>query len=46
MEIYETYRVHNILEVKRHASTPQKGSGQPKRNAYKIQDGQLWGVGD
>ena len=31
--------VHNILEVKRHAATPKKGSGQPKRHAYKIQDG-------
>ena len=36
--------VRNILEVKRHASTPQKGSGQPKRHAYKIQDGSYGGL--
>ena len=36
--------VHNILEVKRHAATPKKGSGQPKRNAYKIQDGSYGGL--
>ena len=36
--------VHNILEVKRHAATPKKGSGQPKRNAYKIQDGHYGGL--
>ena len=42
-KIYED-TVHNILEVKRHAPTPQKGSGQPKRNAYKIQDGSYGGL--
>ena len=36
--------VRNILEVKRHAATPQKGSGQPKRHAYKIQDGSYGGL--
>ena len=36
--------VHNILEAKRHAATPKKGSGQPKRNAYKIQDGSYGGL--
>ena len=36
--------VHNILEVKRHAATPKKGSGQPKRHAYKIQDGSYGGL--
>ena len=36
--------VHNILEVKRHAATPKKGSGQPKRHAYKIQDGHYGGL--
>ena len=36
--------VHNILEVKKHAATPQKGRGQPKRNAYKIQDGSYGGL--
>ena len=36
--------VHNILEAKRHSATPQKGSGQPKRNAYKIQDGRYGGL--
>ena len=36
--------VRNILEVKRHAPTPQKGRGQPKRNAYKIQDGHYGGL--
>ena len=36
--------VHNILEVKRHTATPKKGSGQPKRNAYKIQDGSYGGL--
>ena len=36
--------VHNILEVKKHAATPKKGSGQPKRNAYKIQDGSYGGL--
>ena len=34
--------VRNILEVKRHA--PKKGSGQPKRHAYKIQDGSYGGL--
>ena len=42
-KIYEN-TVHNILEAKRHAPTPQKGSGQPKRNAYKIQDGRYGGL--
>ena len=42
-KIYED-TVHNILEVKRHAPTPKKGSGQPKRNAYKIQDGSYGGL--
>ena len=42
-KIYEN-TVHNILEVKRHASTPQKGRGQAKRNAYKIQDGSYGGL--
>ena len=41
--IYEN-SVHNILEVKRHSETPQKGSGQPKRHAYKIQDGSYGGL--
>ena len=36
--------VHNILEAKRHSATPQKGSGQPKRHAYKIQDGSYGGL--
>ena len=36
--------VHNILEAKRHTATPKKGSGQPKRNAYKIQDGSYGGL--
>ena len=44
----ETYEntVHNIMEAKRHAKTPKKGKGlkQPKRNAYKIQDGQYGGL--
>ena len=43
MKIYEQ-SVHNILEAKRHAPTPQKGRGQPKRNAYKIQDGSYGGL--
>ena len=42
-KIYEN-TVHNILEAKRHAATPKKGSGQPKRNAYKIQDGSYGGL--
>ena len=44
-KIYEN-TVHNILEAKRHAKTPKKGKGlkQPKRNAYKIQDGQYGGL--
>ena len=44
-KIYEN-TVHNIMEAKRHAKTPQKGKGlkQPKRNAYKIQDGQYGGL--
>ena len=42
-KIYEN-TVHNILEVKRHAATPKKGSGQPKRHAYKIQDGSYGGL--
>ena len=42
-KIYED-TVHNILEAKRHAPTPQKGRGQPKRNAYKIQDGSYGGL--
>ena len=42
-KIYED-TVHNILEVKRHTPTPKKGSGQPKRNAYKIQDGHYGGL--
>ena len=42
-KIYEN-TVHNILEVKRHTPTPQKGRGQPKRNAYKIQDGSYGGL--
>ena len=28
--------VHNILEVKRHSATPQKGSGQPKEMLIKF----------
>ena len=36
--------VHNILEAKRHAPTPKKGRGQPKRNAYKIQEGSYGGL--
>ena len=36
--------VHNILEAKRHTATPKKGSGQPKRHAYKIQDGSYGGL--
>ena len=43
MNVYEK-SVHNIMEVKRHAATPKKGSGQPKRNAYKIQDGSYGGL--
>ena len=43
MEIYER-SVHNILEATRHAPIIQKGSGQPKRNAYKIQDGHYGGL--
>ena len=43
MNVYEK-SVHNILEAKRHAPTPQKGRGQPKRNAYKIQDGSYGGL--
>ena len=42
-KIYEN-TVHNIMEAKRHAATPKKGSGQPKRNAYKIQDGSYGGL--
>ena len=42
-KIYEN-TVHNILEAKRHAKTPKKGRGQPKRNAYKIQDGSYGGL--
>ena len=42
-KIYEN-TVHNILEAKRHAPTPKKGRGQPKRNAYKIQDGSYGGL--
>ena len=42
-KIYED-TVRNILEAKRHAPTPQKGSGQPKRHAYKIQDGSYGGL--
>ena len=42
-KIYEN-TVHNILETKRHAPTPKKGRGQPKRNAYKIQDGSYGGL--
>ena len=44
-KIYEK-TVHNIMEAKRHAKTPKKGKGlkQPKRNAYKIQDGQYGGL--
>ena len=42
-KIYEN-TVHNILQAKRHASTPQKGRGQAKRNAYKIQDGSYGGL--
>ena len=44
-QIYEN-TVHNILEAKRHTTTPKKGKGlkQPKRNAYKIQDGQYGGL--
>ena len=42
-KIYEN-TVHNLLEAKRHAATPKKGSGQPKRNAYKIQDGSYGGL--
>ena len=38
--------VHNIMEAKRHTKTTQKGKGlkQPKRHAYKIQDGQYGGL--
>ena len=47
MKIYEN-TVHNIMEAKRHAKTPtKKGQGirkQPKRNAYKIQDGSYGGL--
>ena len=43
MEIYER-SVHNILEATRHAPIIQKGRGQPKRNAYKIQDGHYGGL--
>ena len=43
MKVYEN-TVHNILEAKRHAPTPKKGRGQPKRNAYKIQDGSYGGL--
>ena len=44
-KIYEN-TIHNIMEAKRHAQTPKKGKGvrQPKRNAYKIQDGQYGGL--
>ena len=44
-KIYEN-SVHNIMEAKRHAKTPKKGKGlkQPKRNAYKIQDGSYGGL--
>ena len=42
-KIYEN-TVHNIMEAKRHTATPKKGSGQPKRNAYKIQDGSYGGL--
>ena len=44
-KIYEN-TVHNIMEAKRHAKTPKKGKGlkQPKRNAYKIQDGSYGGL--
>ena len=36
--------VRNIREVKRHAPKKKKGSGQPKRHAYKIQDGSYGGL--
>ena len=44
-KIYEN-TIHNIMEAKRHTQTPKKGKGvrQPKRNAYKIQDGQYGGL--
>ena len=44
-KIYEN-TIQNIMEAKRHAQTPKKGKGvrQPKRNAYKIQDGQYGGL--
>ena len=44
-KIYEN-TIHNIMEAKRHAKTPKKGKGlkQPKRNAYKIQDGAYGGL--
>ena len=42
MDIYER-SVQNILEATRHAPIV-KGRGQPKRNAYKIQDGSYGGL--
>ena len=45
-KIYAT-SVHGLLQAKRHSTTPpKKGKGlkQPKRNAYKIQDGSYGGL--
>ena len=36
--------VRDVINFQTHYSTPKKGSGQPKRNAYKIQDGQYGGL--
>ena len=36
--------VRDVINFQTHYSTPQKGSGQPKRNAYKIQDGSYGGL--
>ena len=36
--------VRDVINFQTHYSTPQKGRGQPKRNAYKIQDGSYGGL--
>ena len=36
--------VRDVINFQTHYSTPKKGSGQPKRNAYKIQDGSYGGL--
>ena len=36
--------VRDVINFQTHYSTPKKGRGQPKRNAYKIQDGSYGGL--